>query len=217
MADADSRAGARYASAEILHYVEGVHASHDAGLARAFQAPGQHGVPAIQLSAIEGRLLEWLARLIGARRVVEVGTLVGYSAIRLARGVGPQGQVFSIEHDPRHAELARQNIAAAGFTDRVTVVEGDGPDALASLAEQGPFDLVFVDADKARYDVYGRWARAHLRSGGLLVGDNVFLFGRLLDASDEAKAMRRFHEECAEHFDSACISTPDGLLVGRLP
>ena len=149
--------------------------------------------------------------------MVEVGTLVGYSAIRLARGVGDQGQVFSIEHDPRHAALARENIAAAGFADRVTVVEGDGPEALASLEAQGPFDLVFFDADKARYDVYGRWERAHLRPGGLLVGDNVFLFGRLLDQSEEAQAMRRFHEECAKHFDSACISTPDGLLVGRLP
>ena len=85
---------------------------------------------------------------------------------------------------------------------------------LPSVESKGPFDLVFLDADKGGYEHYGRWARAHLRPGGVLIADNVYLFGRLLDSDDEAASVRRFHEETAQHFDTACIPTPDGLLVG---
>jgi len=96
----------------------------------------------------------------------------------------------------------------------VTVVEGAGLDVLPSLEKHGPFDAVFIDADKANYDAYGRWAARNLRKGGLLLGDNAFLFGRLLEKSSEAAAMRRFHEEAALLFDTVCIPTPDGLLLG---
>jgi caffeoyl-CoA O-methyltransferase len=152
--------------------------------------------------------------LIHAQRVVEVGTLAGFSAIALGRGMSDDGRLWTIEHDPKHAAVARDNIAAAGFADRITVVEGDGVDRLAHLEANGPFDVVFVDADKARYDQYGRWARAHLREGGLLLMDNAYLFGRLMEDSPAAAAMRRAHEEAAAHFDSVCIPTPDGLLLG---
>jgi predicted O-methyltransferase YrrM len=87
-------------------------------------------------------------------------------------------------------------------------------EVLERLSPEGPFDAVVIDADKANYDRYGRWARANLRRGGLLLGDNAYLFGRLLDQSPEAEAMRRFHEEAAESFDTVCVPTPDGLLLG---
>lgn len=215
MADPSSRQGKRYATPEILRYVDALHASHDGALAAAFQAPEREEMPAIQVGASEGRLLELLARLAGARRAVEVGTLAGYSAIRLARGLGPEGRLWTLENDPRHAAVARARIADAGLGDRVEIVEGDAAVRLGDIAENGPFDLVFLDADKGRYDLYGRWAAANVRPGGLLLADNSYFFGRLLDSDDpDAAAMRRFHEEAAASFETACVPTPDGLLLG---
>jgi len=215
MADPSSRRGHRYATPEILRYVDALHASHDGALAAAFEAPEREGMPAIQVGASEGRLLELLARLAGARRAVEVGTLAGYSAIRLARGLGPEGRLWTFENDLRHAAVARARIAAAGLGDRVEIVEGDAAARLSDVVQHGPFDLVFLDADKGRYDLYGRWAAANVRPGGLLLADNSYFFGRLLEPDDsDAAAMRRFHEEAAASFETACVPTPDGLLLG---
>jgi caffeoyl-CoA O-methyltransferase len=110
--------------------------------------------------------------------------------------------------------VASEVIGEAGFGDRVTLIKGDASEVLPKLSDSGPFCAVFLDADKGRYDQYGRWAAKHLRAGGLLVGDNAYLFGRLLEDADDARAMRRFHEEMARHFRSVCIPTPDGLAVG---
>jgi caffeoyl-CoA O-methyltransferase len=212
MADNDSRAGARYATEEILGYVNRTHASHDAGLAKAFATP--EGMPAIQVGQSEGRLLYLFMKMIGATKIVEVGTLVGYSAIHMARAMPADGKLWTVEFDHRHAELARANIAAAGFADRITVVEGAGRAMLPTLTGHGPFDAVFIDADKGSYDYYGQWALENLRSGGIVIGDNSYLFGDLLDDTDTARAMRRFHEEVAAACDSVCVPTPDGLVVG---
>jgi caffeoyl-CoA O-methyltransferase len=214
MADVHSRAGERYADAALRAYVDELHAPHDRSLSLAFQAPSRENMPAIQVAPSEGKLLGMLIALAGARRVVEVGSLAGYSAIRIARALPADGKVWSIEYDPHHAAVARASIAEAGLSERVEVLEGAGVEVLERLVPHGPFDAMFIDADKANYDRYGRWARTNLRSGGLLLGDNAYLFGRLLDASPEAAAMRRFHEEAAQSFDTVCIPTPDGLLLG---
>jgi caffeoyl-CoA O-methyltransferase len=171
-------------------------------------------MPAIQVGPSEGKTLELLLKLAGAKKVVEVGTLAGYSAIRLARALPEDGHLFTIEYEPAHAAVARESIATAGLAGKVTILEGPALAVLSSLEEGGPFDAVFVDADKRNYDLYGRWAAKNLRRGGLLLGDNAYLFGRLLEDSDEAAAMRRFHEEAREHFDTVVVPTPDGLLVG---
>jgi caffeoyl-CoA O-methyltransferase len=212
MADSDSRAGERYASKAILDYTNGVHAAHDAGLTRAFTVP--EDVPAIMVGPSEGKLLSMLCRMAGVKKAIEVGTLVGYSAVHLARALPPDGHLWSIEFEPRHAEIARANLAAAGVGDRVTVCVGAGIDVLPTLESHGPFDAVFVDADKVSYDFYGAWAAKHLRKGGLLLGDNAYLFGELLDDSPRGRAMRAFHEQAARDFDSVCIPTPDGLVLG---
>jgi predicted O-methyltransferase YrrM len=214
MADPGSRAGETYLTPSILEYVGNVHAGHDSGLARAFASPGADGLPAIQVGPSEGRLLSLLTGLVQAKRVVEVGTLAGYSAIWIARALAPGGKLWTIEFDPRHAEVARRNLEAAGVGDRVEICVGAAADVLPTLEGSGPFDAVFIDADKGNYDLYGRWARAHVRPGGLLLGDNAFYFGKLLGDAPEAAAMRRFHEEAARSFDTACIPTPDGLLLG---
>lgn len=212
MADQDSRAGTRYATPAILDYVNTLHVAHDLGLARAFAVPA--GVPAIQVGPSEGRLLHLLLRLSGARTVVEVGTLMGYSTIHLARAVPADGHVWSIELEPHHAELARANVAAAGLADRVTVLVGAGLDVLPTLGPLAPFDAVFLDADKHNYDAYAAWALAHLRRGGLLIGDNAYLFGELTHDTERARMMRAFHERVAASCDSVCVPTPDGLVIG---
>ena len=152
MADDDSRAGASYATPAILDWLAGVHAPHDAALARAFDAPGEHGMPAIQLGASEAKAVALLLRLAGAKKVVEVGTLAGYSALVMARALPEDGHVWTIEFDPKHAAVARANVAAAGLANRVTVLDGAGLDVLPSLEREAPFDAVFVDADKRNYD-----------------------------------------------------------------
>jgi predicted O-methyltransferase YrrM len=214
MADKDSRSGTRYADDEIIAYVDRIHAPHDAGLADAFAAPERDGLPAIQVAPSDGKLITLLLRLAGCKTVVEIGTLAGYSALRILDGLPADGHLYTIEIDPRHAEVARGVIARAGHAARATVLLGPALDHLPALGAKGPFDAVFIDADKASYDKYGAWAAANLRKGGLLLGDNAYLFGRLCDGGDEAAAMRRFHEAATKDFDTVCAPTPDGLLVG---
>lgn len=215
MADVSSRTGTRYATAALVAYLDQLHAPHDPALARAFSLPAAEGMPQIQVGPSEGKLLALLLSLVGARRVVEVGTLAGYSAIAMARTLPPDGTLWTLECDPKHHRVATRAIAEAGLADKVHCLLGDATDSLAALArDHAPFDAVFIDADKERYDVYGRWAAAHLRPGGILLADNAYLFGHLLDDTATAAAMRRFHQEAARAFDSVCIPTPDGLVLG---
>lgn len=215
MADPDSRKGARYADEAVLDYLAEVHTPHDEALQAAFDAHERHGIPPIQVGPAEGKLLALWLKAIGATKVIEVGTLAGYSAIWMGRALPEGGKLWSIENDPQHAEIARANIALAGLSHKVEVRLGDGVEVLEALAPEGPFCAVFVDADKQRYDRYGRWALAHLRSGGLLLGDNAYLFGQLLADDERGAGMRRFHEEAAAAMDSVCVPTPDGLVVAR--
>ncbi|MDH3818124.1 MAG: class I SAM-dependent methyltransferase [Myxococcales bacterium] len=214
MADQASRGGERYATPQILDYTARTHHPSDHSLERAFGAPARHGMPEIQLGPAEGRLLELLLRLINATKVVEIGTLAGYSALWMARALPPGGHLWTIESDPKHAGVAAEVVGEAGLGDRVTIIRDDARAVLPKLCDSGPFCAVFLDADKGRYDVYGRWATENLRAGGLLIGDNAYLFGRLLDDGEDAKAMRRFHEEMAASYRSVCVPTPDGLAVG---
>lgn len=214
MADQDSRGGATYISPEILSFVAGVHAPHDEALKRAFEAPGEHGMPAIQVGPSEGKLLHLLLKLVGAKKVVEVGALAGYSAIWMARALASEGHLWTVELDPKHVEVTQANLKAAGLSGKVTVIEGAALAVLGILEKHGPFDAVFIDADKGSYDQYGRWAAKNLRQGGLLIADNAFYFKELLSDAPEAAAVRRLHQEAPAQFDSVCIPTPDGLMVG---
>ena len=140
------------------------------------------GLPAIQVSAPQGKLLQLLARLVGARRILEVGTLGGYSTIWLARGLARGGHLDTLEVDPRHAEVAQVNLLRAGLADVVTVHLGPAIDTLPTLT--GPYDLVFVDADKRSNPDYVRAALGLTRPGGVIVVDNVVRGGRVADAGD---------------------------------
>lgn len=213
MADTTSRTGVPYVNPAILELVERVHAAHDPALERAYRSPELHGMPTISLAPSEGKLLQLLTRLCGAKRAVEIGTLAGYSAVHIARGLADGGELHTLEIDPRHAEIARANIEAAGLSERVHVHVGSAAEILPKLAPRGPFDLVFLDADKAGYPEYASWAADNLRPGGLLIADNAYYFGALLADDPSAQAMRRFHEVLPARFASVCAPTPDGLVI----
>ncbi len=187
--------------------------TEDEALIAARRSAHDADMPAIEVSAQHGKLLSLLARISGARRVLEIGTLAGYSTINLARGVGPDGSVVTLEYEPRHAEVAQANLARAGVADRVEVIVGTALNTLPLLAERGDvFDLVFIDADKENNVGYVDWAIKLGRPGSIIVVDNVTRFGRVLaPAPDDAQAqaVRDMLEMMGAHprLDTAAIQT----------
>jgi len=145
----------------------------DATTEAASRAVQEAGLPPIGVSPAQGKLLEMLGRLVGARRILELGTLGGYSTIWLARSLPAGGRLVTIEYEPHHAELARANIAAAGLSEVVDQRVGAALDVLPQLEGGEPFDLVFIDADKGNYPSYIDWALKLSRPGTLIVADNV--------------------------------------------
>ncbi|MFN8587167.1 MAG: O-methyltransferase [Candidatus Eisenbacteria bacterium] len=150
------------------------------------------GLPAIAVSTPQGKLLHLFARMIGAKRVLEVGTLGGYSTLWLARALPPDGRVVTLELDAKHARVARENFARAGVADRIELREGPALESLAALHAEGvpPFDLVFVDADKPNNPGYLEWAVKLTRRGSVIVLDNVVREGGVLDAASDNAAVR---------------------------
>ena len=174
----------------------------DEALEAAIAAAEAAGLPSIQVSPAQGRLLAMLAQLTGAREILEFGTLGGYSTIQLARALADGGRLISLEANPEYAAVATRNLAAAGLEGRVVVRVGPALEALPGLEEEGvgPFDLVFIDADKVNTPNYFAWALDHTRPGGLIVADNVVRAGSLGDADDQDEAtlaQRRLHEMVA--------------------
>jgi len=154
---------------------------HDPALERVIAIQEDAGLPAIEVAPVAGKLLHLLARIAGARRVLEIGTLGGYSTIWLARGVAEGGLVVTIEAEPRNAEIARTNIDAAGLADRVDIVVGRAADVLPTLAGTEPFDLVFIDADKESNTLYLDWAARLGHPGTVVVVDNIGREGDIVD------------------------------------
>ncbi|HEY0638186.1 MAG TPA: O-methyltransferase [Pseudonocardiaceae bacterium] len=165
---------------EIDDYLNGLLLRPDEVPAAAQEAADAAGLPAIAVAPNQGKLLRLIALATGARRVLEIGTLAGYSTIWLAGGLPADGRVTSLEVDPRHAEVARANLAAAGFADRAEVLVGPALETLPTL--EGPFDLVFIDADKKHNADYFGWAVRLSRPGTLIVVDNVVRGGGIVDA-----------------------------------
>jgi predicted O-methyltransferase YrrM len=185
--------------AAVDEYVSGLLAPHDEALAAALVTSADAGLPEIQVSPPQGQLLQLLVRAIGARTVLEFGTLGGYSTIWLARGLPADGRLITLEAEPSYAEVARRNISAAGLGDLVDLRVGRALDRLPALAEEGiaPLDFTFIDADKANTPAYFEWALDRTRPGGLIVADNVVREGTLAAAGGDdpqAEAQRRLHE-----------------------
>lgn len=174
-------------------------------------------LPPILISPDEGKLLYVLLRAVGAARVLEIGALAGYSGVWIARALAPGGALITIEKDPRHAELARRAYGEAHLAERVRLIEGAALDVLPTLAPG--FDAVFVDADKAPLPEYFDWSLRLLRPGGLLLCDNAFFHGAVVDPSDrspDVEGVRAFNRLAATDARVVAAVAPirDGLVIG---
>ncbi len=179
-------------------YITDLLVPSDPALDAALAASDAGGLPAIQVAANQGKLLMILAQSIGARSILEIGTLGGYSTIWLARALPPEGHLITLEYEPKHAEVARRNIANAGFAGQVEVWVGAALDTLPQLT--GSFDLVFIDADKENAELYFEWALKLTHRGSLIITDNVVRNGAVSDphAPDErVQGIRRLMERMA--------------------
>ena len=165
-------------------YLEAQLAEEDEALREALRSSSEAGLPPINVTALQGKFLYVLARLVGARKVLEIGALGGYSAIWLGRALPPEGKVLSLEVEARHAEVARANVERAGLAERIEVRVGRALELLPQVAEEAgdaSFDLAFIDADKSNNAAYFAWAMRLVRPGGAVVVDNVVRQGRVAD------------------------------------
>ena len=210
---------------DIDDYVAGLFAPPDGALEEALREAEREGLPSINVSATEGKLLQMLVGISGARRVLEIGTLGGYSAIHFARVLPEEGALISLELDEHHAEVARRNVERAGLSARVEIRVGDARQSLQGLVEngEGPFDLIFIDADKEGYPEYLDWSLRLSRPGTLILGDNAIREGSVIGPDDSSsRAMREFNQKLAEDPRLAAIVLPlirdriDGLAIARV-
>jgi predicted O-methyltransferase YrrM len=189
---------------EVDRYIDGQLIGADPALDAAIAASVEAGLPPIAVTPSQGKLLYLLARSIGARSILEIGTLGGYSTIWLARAVGPTGAVVTLEANASYADVASANIARAGFAETVEVRVGAALDSLPPLAaeQREPFDLVFIDADKQSTPEYFKATLELTRAGGLIVADNVIRDGAIVDPAAQENpdviGSRRLHELLAE-------------------
>lgn len=186
----------------VERYVGELLVPSDAVLDLALQSAADAGLPPMHVAAVEGKLLALLAQAIGARRILEIGTLVGYSTIWLARALPPDGRLITLELDPTHAELARTNLNRAGLAERVELRIGPALETLAQLVaeQQAPFDLVFIDADKQNAAAYFNWALKLSRRGSLIITDNVVRGGAVIDPTTtnaSAQGIRQLNQVLA--------------------
>jgi predicted O-methyltransferase YrrM len=196
--------------ADVDDFLDTTMVGDDPVLTAALEASDAAGLPRIAVSAQQGKFLSLLAGAIKARSVLEIGTLGGFSTIWLARGVGPDGRVLTLEYEPKHAEVARANIDRAGVGDRVEVLVGPALETLPTVTE-GPFDLVFIDADKQNNAGYLEWALRLTHPGSVIVVDNVIREGAILssDPDDVVGGTRRALELMGERpeLDTAVLQT----------
>lgn len=224
MDDADTDAALWSA---VDHYFEDLLAPADPMLEAALDASAAANLPPIAVAANQGKLLKLVAGMLGARRILEIGTLGGYSTIWLARALPPDGLLVTLEAQPHHAEVARTNLARAGLAALVEIRVGPAAQSLAALEREGaaPFDLVFIDADKPSNPTYLAHALRLTRRGSVIVADNVVREGAVLDPQGDAnvQGIRRFAEMVAAEprLEATVVQTVgskghDGLLIARV-
>jgi len=183
----------------VDRYLTDLFVPADSALDAALAAGVAAGLPPINVSPTQGKLLQLLARIQGARNILEIGTLGGYSTIWLARALPAGGRLITLEFEPKHAEVARANLARAGLAGVVELRIGRALDTLPQLAAEGrsPFDLIFIDADKPSTADYFAWSLKLSRRGSVIIVDNVVRKGAVTDAANDdpnVRGMRRFHE-----------------------
>jgi len=202
----------------ISQYVIDLFAVEDDALQYARENSLNLGLPSINVKPEEGKFLQILARISGGEKVVEIGTLGGYSGIWIARGLLPHGRLITLEKDPRHAEIAREHFNRAGVNERIEIRIGNAHEQMERLVREGPFDMVFVDAEKPGYGNYYRWSVENVRSGGIIAIHNAFRKGSvagMVKADAYTEIMQEFNANIAA--DSRVISTiypaGDGTII----
>jgi predicted O-methyltransferase YrrM len=212
---------------KVDDFIEALYTQQDSALAQAIRDSDAAGLPEIHVSPNEGKILHMLAKISGAKRILEIGLLGGYSTIWLARALPPDGQIVSLELSERHAQVARKNLERAGVLARCEIRVGPALEQLAQLRAEkvAPFDFIFIDADKNNYPAYFDEAMWLVHSGSVIVGDNVIRNGRILDDAGtdaDLRGLQVFNRKMAEdpRLDSIAIplirSKLDGIAIARV-
>lgn len=201
----------------LSEYITQHFAREDGPLRQAREQSTERGLPAISIQPEEGRFLQVLAAACQARMAVEIGTLGGYSGTWIARGLAPGGKLYTLEKSKKHAAVARGYFEGAGVADRVEIVLGEAHQSLKKIASFGPFDFVFIDADKTSYNAYYDWAIANIRLGGVITAHNMFRHGNVLTPGldEDVAVIDALNRRVA--YDPRVVSTlypaGDGTLV----
>jgi predicted O-methyltransferase YrrM len=212
---------------EVDQYIEKLFVPHDRALTAALRESGSSGLPPIQVSPTEGRILYLLAKIAGARRILEIGTLGGYSTLCLARALPDGGRLISLELETRHAAVARKNVERAGLAEKVEIRVGPALKTLSQMldAKEPAFDFVFIDADKTGYPDYLEQCLKLVHSGALIVADNVIRDGTVLEPNPtnaDLRAIQKFNRKLADNPRLEGIAIPlireslDGIAVARV-
>jgi caffeoyl-CoA O-methyltransferase len=206
-----------FTRAKLDDYVSELYVREDDVLQSIGPEAEKQGLPAISVRPFEGRLLQFLVYMTGAKKVVEIGTLAGYSGTWIARALPADGKLYTLEKSSKHAAVSRANFERAGVSGKIELLEGDAADSLKKLASKVPFDLVFIDADKESYPFYLEWAVDHLRPGGTVAAHNAFRSGKIFSPTDDAdRAMDAFNRSLAANprLESTILAIGDGMAVG---
>jgi predicted O-methyltransferase YrrM len=213
---------------EVDGYISNLMVKQDSALSAALQSSSENGLPQINVAPNQGKLLQLLAQTVGAQRILEIGTLGGYSTIWLARALPAGGKLVTLEADPKHAKVAEANLARAGLSGVVQVRLGKALDTLPKLVAEnlGPFDFIFIDADKENIPKYFDWSLKLSRKGTLIIVDNVIRKGAVIDAQskdESVQGVRKFNERVAAEprVSATTIQTVgskgyDGLAIVRV-
>ncbi len=202
----------------LSSYITDLFAQQDEDLRATLESIQRSGLPTIMVKPEEGKFLQFLVRVSGAVRAVEIGTLGGYSGLCIARGLAPGGKLITLEKDPYHARIAQENFERAGVADRVGIRIGEATQLLSDLADEGPFDFVFIDADKTSYGSYLDWAVENLEEGGVLAAHNAFYHGSITDPHQRdanTEAIRAFNRSVANdpRLMATIFPAGDGMLI----
>lgn len=207
---------------EIAKYFYSLFQPQDAVLAEIRERSDKAKIPSIHVCEADGLHLEILVRFQGAKKVVEIGTLAGYSGVCIARALPSDGKLYTFEMTPLHADVARESFRRAGVADKIELFVGPALENLKKIESEGPFDLVFIDADKINYPHYIEWAYRNLKVGGAVLADNVFAWGYIVDSrtpppenAAAARELRVFNNLIAtdKRWRSTILPTGEGLAV----
>ncbi len=201
----------------LINYVNTLFAPEDDALRSIQDETAKQDMPTISLAPHEAQALQFLITAINARTAVEFGTLAGYSGTWIARALPADGKLYTLEASPKHATVARSNFERAGVSDKIEIIEGPAGDSMHTLDSRGPFDFIFIDADKERYPQYLAWAIENLRSGGIVAAHNALRHGGVVALANQGdRQMDQFNRSLAadERLFSSLFAFGDGMAVG---